>query len=280
MKSKKTKKPQVANKSPKAKKPDGSKNFIKYIVLAVLAVAICLLIAIGCTKKTEEVVDPNALILEGDWMDIFTNSSIKFEGENFYLDAEGPYRYRYDEEKQTIYIEYRGGDIKTLKCNYVNGYWKLTTSEDGRSYSYVPVSKRDELRKQAIDEKWTTHTQNRTEVVLGQEYTTVDGIKFTITSGEMRNTPDMVGSAAVISLYIDCDVEIDGTNWTQSEVRTPTDRSYGNTEFELNADVTFWQNINGVTELGKEPYDYCIMQFKFGGTDYYLDLLTLNLIAE
>lgn len=279
MKSKKSKKKDNIKPTKKTEKThQNPKVIVISLIVAVLVVASCILLALKLNKPQES--DPNALNLEGEWMDIMTNSSLKFEGENFYLDSDGPYRFRYDETKQTIYLEYRGGDIKTLKCNYVDGYWKLTTSEDGRSYSYVPVSKRDELRVQAIAEKWAAHTKDRTAVILGQEYTTANGITFTITSGEMRNTPDVVDATAVINLYIDCSVDIDATNWVQSEVRTPADRSYGNTEFDLGADVTFWQNINGVTELGKEPYDYCIMQFEFGGTKYYLDLLTLNLIAE
>ena len=279
MKTKKSKKQDNINKTEVTVKiSQNPKIIVISLLVAMLVVATCILLALKINKPEE--TDPNALNLEGEWMDIMTNSSLKFEGENFYLDSDGPYRFRYDETKQTIYLEYRGGDIKTLKCNYVDGYWKLTTSEDGRRYSYVPIAKRNELRNQDVANQWAADTKDRTAVILGQEYTTANGITFTITSGEMRNTPDVVDATAVINLYIDCSVDIDATNWVQSEVRTPADRSYGNTEFDLGADVTFWQNINGVTELGKEPYDYCIMQFEFGGSKYYLDLLTLNLIAE
>ena len=249
--------------------------------MAVCICAICVLIAISCTKKDEEDIDPSKLILNGDWKDIMTDSSIKFDGENFYLDSDGPYRYRYDEANQMIYVEYIGGDIKRIKCNYIDGYWKLTTSESGRSYSYVLASKRDELRSREVAQKWEKHTNNRTEVVLGKEYTTADGITFIITGGEMKNTYDMDGSSAMIKLYIDCAVEINIDNWKQSVLSTPYKDHYDNTYFNNNgAEVVFYQNIDGVTELGKAPHDYCILQFDFGGTKYYLDALQLNLIAE
>ena len=266
------------NTKKESSQKQNAKIIVVYIALAVVLCAIFVLLAFKFNK--EEPVDPSVLVLEGEWKDIMTESTLKFEGENFYLDTEGPYRYEYNSEKQVINIEYRGGDPIIIKCNYIDGYWKLTWTEAGQSFAYVTTSIRDELRNQAIAEKWAVHTQNRVEVVLGQEYTTADGIKFTITSGEVRNTPDVVGATAIINLNIDCSVDINATNWVQSEVKTPEKRSYGNTEFDSGADVTFCMNITGVTELGKEPYDYCIMQFKFGGTDYYLDLLTLNLIAE
>ena len=280
MKTKKSKKQDKLKKTKKAEKIyHNPKVIVISLLVAMLVVATCILLALKINKPEE--TDPNALNLEGEWMDIKTTSSIKFEGENFYLDSEGPYRYKYDESVQIIYVEYIGGDIIRLQCKFVDGCWRLSISPgDDQQFNYVPIAKRNELRNQDIANQWAADTKDRTAVILGQEYTTANGITFTITSGEMRNTPDVVYATAVINLYIDCSVDIDATNWVQSEVRTPADRSYGNTEFDLGADVTFWQNINGVTELGKEPYDYCIMQFEFGGTKYYLDLLTLNLIAE
>ena len=245
----------------------------------MLVVASCILLAAKLNKPEES--NPNVLVLHGEWKDITTSSSIKFEGENFYLDSEGPYRYRYDESAQMIYVEYIGGDIIRLQCKFVDGCWRLNMSQGNQSFSFVPAAKRDELRNQAIAKKWDSHTKDRTEVVLGQEYTTADGITFTITSGEMRNTPDVVDATAVINLYINCSATSIKEHWVESTVCTPTrNPSFGNTYFDLGADVTFYQNIAGVTELGEEPYDYCIMQFEFGGSKYYLDLLTLDLIAE
>ena len=260
------------------KKSNESKIIVISIALAVLVCAVCVLLAFNLSKED---VDPSALVLEGEWMDIMTDSKIEFDGEgSFYLNSDGPYNYTYDETKQAIYIEYMGGYIVTLKCNYVNGYWQL--SEEGRNY--VPIEKRDEIRNQTVAEKWENHTKDRVEAVIGEEYTTANGIAFTITGGEMKNTPDISDSAAVINIHISCDTEINSNNWAQTEVRTPTDRAYGNTYFENAGEkeyiVTFYQNIDGVTGLGKEPHDYCILQFELGGTKYYFDLLKLDLIAE
>lgn len=278
MKSKKTKKRSNKTNTESKKTQPNSTRVVIYVVFAIAICAICLLLAFrGANNKDD---DSNNHFLVGEWKDIMTDSSIKFDGENFYLEGDGPYRYTYDEEKQMVYIEYMGGYINTLKCNYVDGYWKLTTSEDGKSFAYVPLDKRDELRSKTIAEKWENHTKDRTEVVLGQTYTTADGITFTITGGEMKNTPDIKDSSAVINLYIDCDVEINVENWKQSSLRTPYKDHYENTYFDNGADVVFYQNITGVTELGKAPHDYCILQFDFGGSKYYLDVLKLNLIAE
>ena len=280
MKTKKSTKQDKLKKTKKAEKIyQNPKVIVISLLVAMLVVATCILLALKINKPEE--TDPNALNLEGEWMDIKTTSSIKFEGENFYLDSEGPYRYKYDESVQIIYVEYIGGDIIRLQCKFVDGCWRLNMSQGNQSFSFVPAAKRDELRNQAIAKKWENHTKDRTEVILGQEYTTADGITFTITSGEMRNTPDVVDATAVINLYINCSANSIKEHWVESTVCTPTrNPSFGNTYFDLGADVTFYQNIAGVTELGKEPYDYCIMQFEFGGSKYYLDLLTLNLIAE
>ena len=277
MKSKKTKKRSNKTNTESKKAQSNSARVVIYVILAIAICAICLLLAFRGANKDD---DSNNHFLVGEWKDIMTDSSIKFDGENFYLEGDGPYRYSYDEEKQMVYIEYMGGYINTIKCNYIDGYWKLTMSQDGKSFAYVPLDKRDELRNQSVTQKWKNHTEDRMEVVLGQEYTTADGITFTITGGEMRNTPDMVDSFAVINLYIDCDVEINTENWKQSTFRTPAKDHYDNTYFDNGADVIFYQNITGVTEFGEEPYDYCILQFDFGGSKYYLDVLKLNLVAE
>ncbi len=255
------------------------KKAVKYIVLATLIVAIILLVAFMCTKKNEE-SDPNELVLAGEWKDIMTESTISFDDEgNLYI-FDTFYTYTYDAEKQKIYVSYTGGYTKTLMCKFENGYWKLIDED----YTYVPAEKRDEIRGQVVADKLASHIKDRTKVVLGQTYTTADGIEFTITSGEMKNTPSIQDAYAVINLYIDCNTEIGLQNWLQSNVKTPASNSFGNTYFESNGEgkyvVSYYQNIGGVSVFGEPPHDYCVMQFDFGGTKYYIDVLALDFIAE
>ena len=255
-----------------------SNKFVRYIVLAVLIVAILLVIAFSCAKKEKE--NSQKLVLEGEWKDIMTESTISFDNKgNLYI-FDTSYTYTYDEKNQKINISYTGGYTKTLICKFENGYWKLIDED----FTYVRSEKRDEIRSQVVAEKFAVHTKDRTEALVGQTYTTADGIKFTIINGEMKNTPALKDAYAVVNLYIDCDTEISLQNWLQSGMKTPSSNSFGNTYFEKIGEgkyvVSYYQNIGGVSVFGETPHDYGVFLFDFGGTKYYIDVLKLNLIAE
>ena len=218
----------------------------------------------GSTDDTTNDNDSNGFDLCQEWREIASGQTIVFAKDGNVTMNGATMKYEYNKELELVTVF----DDFTTNFNVVfeNDTYKLTIS----NHIFVPATKYESFHSAYVTEKLASITEGKTELVIGNTYTTASGTTFTfVDAGIIGNDIEVECMAALyFDKYID---NIDNSKYT-----TPSTNSYfgicvqdyWNKENMICYGGGFFQKAN----LEADKNEFGILSFTIDGEGFYVSV--------
>ena len=247
---------------------------MKKIIAITLALVLCLgLVACGSSDATPNGTtnkqDNAAQEYVGEWkanvIDISMGDVTIYKVAVIMLNADGTATYRgkdatWEYKDGTIHLAVTGGGIAVLEIDKENGKTVLKFSE----YTYYRASEFEEI------DNMSALTNGKTELLVGNTYTTANGMVFTLNKAELITEETKYR----FTLYIASDEDFD----IGSSQYTAANNIAGFTMMNQSRDgnVTCFQSASSFdkAKVEADAEDFGVLHFTIDGTDYYVSVDT------
>lgn len=237
-------------------------------LLVLLAFAICLTLFAG--SKAQRGEPDQEFILCQEWREVRQGTPLIFWEDGTFLLEDHTFRYEYDSNRKCVLFS-----IVTeinIDVFFEDDTYKLRLG----GAEFVPAPLYEAFHAKYVAGRVASLTDARTELTVGNTYTTADGLTFSFDGAEIEEWNGSDGAYGVFCFCItpgsDAAICFDGVSYESP--RTRISFSLWEKEGEGQSRLICGLSGDGTGELEADCEEFGILSFRLGGTDYYISIGT------